>query len=85
MKKRPQNGALYAMTYVPHIDIADADHTGAAPDLCNLLGRGLGLLDAAADDAGIGSEMDERTGLRAANRSRSAGDEQDAVGWEDSC
>jgi hypothetical protein len=69
-------------TYVPHIDIADAEHTGAAPDLCDLLGRGLRLLDAAADDAGVGSEMDERAGLSTANCPRSAGDEQDAVGWE---
>jgi hypothetical protein len=73
------------MTYVPHIDIADADHTGATPDLCDLLGRGLSLLYVAADDAGIGSKMDERTGLGTANASRSARDEQDAVGWDDSC
>jgi hypothetical protein len=73
------------MTYVPHINIADAEHTGAAPDLCNLLGGGLGLLYVAADDAGIGSEMDERAGLSTANCPGSARDEQDAVGWVDGC
>lgn len=74
---------LLKATYVPHIDIADAEHPGAAPDLCDLLGRRLGLLDTAADNAGIGSEMDERTGLSTADGSCSARDEQDAVGWDE--
>jgi len=68
-------------THIPHIDAADAEHAGAVPDLCDLLGRGLGLLDAAADDAGVGAEVHQGPGLGAANGTGAASDEQDPVGW----
>lgn len=69
-------------THIPHIDAADAEHAGAVPHLCDLLGRGLGLLDAAADDAGVGAEVHQGPGLGAANGSSAASDEQDPVGWK---
>jgi hypothetical protein len=67
-------------TYVPDIDTTDAKYTSTIPDLCNLLGGGLGLVNATADDAGVGAEMDEGPGLSAADGPRAARNEQDSVG-----
>lgn len=42
-------------TYVSNITASDANDLGTWPDEGNVLGGGLGLLDVAAEDAGIGA------------------------------
>lgn len=69
-------------TYIADIDAADANDLGSGPDKGDLLRGGLGLFDAASDDAGICAEMDEGAGLGTADGTSSAGDEEDAVGCE---
>ncbi len=67
-------------TYAPHINTAEAEHAGARTGGGNVLGDALGLLDVAADDAGVGAEVDEGAGLGAADGAGAAGDEEDAAG-----
>ena len=67
--------------YAADVDVADAEDAGAGADFGNLFGGGLGLFDAAADDAGVGAEVDHGPGLGAADGARSAGDEEDPVGF----
>jgi hypothetical protein len=66
--------------YTPNVDATEAEHAGARADLGDLLRDGLSLLNIAADNAGVGAEVDEGPSLGAADGSRAASDEEDAVG-----
>lgn len=65
--------------YLSHIAASDADDFGAGPDCGNVLGRLLRLLDVAADDAGIGSQADQRPRLHAADGACAARHKDNAV------
>lgn len=76
-----QRGATLARTccplstagaYLADIATADANNLGTGPDLCDFLGRLLGLSFAAADDAGVGTHANEGPGLHAANGASAA-------------
>lgn len=67
-------------THIPDIDAANTNDSGAVADLGNLLRRGLNLLGVAPNNASIGPEMHESTGLRASYRSSTTRDEHYSVG-----
>lgn len=66
---------VWVRAYTPDINVADPDDSGAVPDFGNLLGGVFCLLNAAADDAGVSSEMNHGAGLRAADGACTARDE----------
>lgn len=68
-------------TYAAHINTAEPQHAGARAGGGDVLGDALSLLDVAADDAGVGAQVDEGAGLGAADGAGAAGDEEDAAGW----
>lgn len=68
----------------PHLaDVAaaDADDLGTGTHRRDVGGYLLRLLDAAADDAGVCAEADERPGLHAADCAGATSHEDDAVVW----
>ncbi len=71
--------------YTPDVYATEAEDAGARPDFGDLLCGGLGLLNIAADDAGISSEVYKSPGLSRADGARAAGDEEDAVGCNSAC
>jgi hypothetical protein len=82
LQKRVGTEGVNVNTYVPNIDAAQAQHLGPRAHFGDLSGGLLGLLDAAANDAGVGTEMDQGAGLSAADGAGTAGDEEDTAGWE---
>ena len=60
---------------------ADADHFGPFPRRHDVLRHALGLGDVAADDAGVGAEVDHGADLGAADGAVAASAEDDFVGW----
>jgi hypothetical protein len=68
-------------THLADVTAADADDLGTRPDRRDVRGYLLRLLDAAADDAGVCAEADERPGLHAADCAGAARHEDDTVVW----
>lgn len=74
--------ALRVATNLSDIDVADANDLGATSNLGDLFGSSLGLCRVAADDAGVGTEMDERPGLSTADIASTASDKDNPVGFK---
>lgn len=62
-----------------NIDSANTNDLGAGSNGCHFFSNALGLLDIAADDAGIGAEVNQSTNLGTANSAGSTGAENDFV------
>ncbi len=61
------------------VDRANAQHLGAGASRHERPGHGLGLLDVATDDAGVGAEVDQGSDLGAADGAVAAGAEDHLV------
>lgn len=72
------SGSLQVIEFA-NIDSTDTDDLGAWSNSCHLSSDALGLLDVAADDAGIGAEVNQSTNLGTADCASSAGAEDDFV------
>lgn len=66
-------------TYIAHIATANSQHLGAFAGGGEVAGDGLGLLDATADNAGVGAQVDEGSRLRATYGAGASRDECDTA------
>lgn len=73
------NVTVTGPAHVSDIDTSDAEDFGTRTDLCNLLGSALRLGHISSDYTGIGSQLDHRPGLGAADGAGASRYEDDAV------
>lgn len=71
--------AAMTVTYISHIDSANADDLGSFTNRRDLFSTGLGLFDIAPKNTGVCAQVDERLGLYLADGTCASGHEDDPV------